>query len=306
MKKKTLLLGMAILLSIAACIKEKKSVVPQTDDDDHTVNDTPIIVQPEDTGGVKADTPIVAYNGITITGLKTEINDIDNFGTTVFDLNVKCDSCNGEELFLSVEDLNDPRLLVVFTKESGYSDFNTKLVIKSYFPERQAYHIKISVSDRKGKKTTYKVNIRTTKPTQPNCDKYFSNATSGMNFNEVRYMSIYKQGVGTTNIDTITNTTTRLDEILLGWNTPYNGFYRSYKATTNNHLFTDFNCYTGELNIPEQVLEGKIGSEKNYFTVIGSGNMNLDNMTYEIIYTSRYKDGSTYIVETFKLIAKIP
>ncbi len=303
MKKRTLLVAMASLVTIAACIKEKKSVVPETGDNNN--NDTPVVTQPVDTS--KTDTPKVAGDSIVITGI--DHIGLNAYGFKVLNLNVKCDSCDGDEIFLSVEGYKNTtipqNIELSFSKASGYSDFNTMLVAKSYFANKDNIGISIIATNRKGKKTVYERSILVNPVTKSECNGYFMKACSNGYFSKLTHVS-----TGSAKVDTPINLNVRvyrnaseenlyLKDVLLGQ--LKNGFWYYSDKASQYHMLVNYNCNTRELNIPEQVVKGKGGSGTIYFTVSGSGKLNLDNKTFELTYVSIFVDAGSSVVQTYKL-----
>lgn len=294
-------------------MKEKKNVVPQTDDDN--VNDTPVVISPPVDTTKKVDTPIVANNGITVTG--GDEMTVGAYGAATLNLNVKCDSCNGDELFLSVDDPNNPNLELGFTKESGYSDFNTEFVVKSYFAKWGKYNLTITATDRKGKKVSYVKKLNIDGSDKFDCNRYFLKATDDGYFDQIRHISNATIN-GTINIDTLLpwNWKTQvmnnepesniyLRNVVVGWSQTLQNYLLSYKPNSDYHLLINYNCWTGGLSIPEQIVEGQDGGQKIYVTVTGSGKLNLTNRTFEIEYVCKFKEGNTTVYQTFKLIDKL-
>ena len=92
---------------------------------------------------------------------------------------------------------------------------------------------------------------------------------------------------------------------MLGWSQTLQNYFFSYKSTSDYHLLINYNCLTGKLDIPEQIIEGRDGGQSVYVTVTGSGELNMTNKTFEIEYLCKFKDGNTTVYQTFKLIDKL-
>ena len=303
MNKRALLLVIAIIVTITACIKEKEDIIPKTKDKQE---DSAVVVQPPiDTSGVDSTS-----KGIIVTGIDDIF--VDLYGSKIVDLNVKCDSCNGEELFVSLEGKNIPNNLeIIFTQTKGLSGFKTKLIVKSYFAKPGTYDITINATNNNGITSSYKQKIVINTPTKWECNNFFMIGLDDGTFDETWLLK-----TNSTKVDSLIPTAPGvlhntqesnlyLNGLVLGWNDFYGRYYRSWK-TISYHVLMNFDCYTGKLDIPEQTIEGRVlNNINNFFTVSGEGELNLANKTVDITYTSRYKENNSTVLHTFKIIAKL-
>ena len=293
MRKSTLLIILAAIVTITACIKEKDNVVPRSDDDNGI--DSPIVVPPKP----------VANNGITVSGV-SDIN-VGLYGSRVLDVNVKCDSCKGNEIFLSVEGQHT-RLKTTISKESGFSDYNSTIKTVSSFAKPGKYPVTIIASTRKGQKVTYNKNIVVDNVTKGKCNEFFDWAWhSGSAV--VKLVSFSGQAVDSQIANGLFIRNNHKEENLYFWQLTlagnYNGRTPYYSNVTQSlyHVLFTFDCNTATATIPRQIIRGvPIGTgNAKFFTIEGTGKLNVDSNTFEFDYTSTYSDGGSNIVERFKV-----
>ena len=295
MRKTTLLIAIALITFVTACIPERNNVTPNPGQNSSGTQQPP--------PNQPIDSPNTPNDGISIVGFKDI--DITSYAKKEMSLNIRCDSCNANELFLSISGGSN-NLKTVFTKESGYSDFNTQLKLEANFPKPGVHPIEIVATDRQGKKNTFKKNITVKQPTRDECNKAFRQATASF------FHSSLKTSGGA-NVDTVLPQTfiqvlekgdgnLYFKKIPLLWTNTASSRYISYQGGIDFHVRFSVDCDNGNIIIPEQIIQGRSWGDTQYFNVKGSGKINFDTKHYEITYTSILYNGSTAIsTQEFKL-----
>lgn len=313
MNRKTLIAALAVIITIAACVKEKQNIIPPNNNSDTTNTDTnqndTTVINPNDTTNV--DTPVAGYKGITITG--AEDKTVEAYGKAEMYLKIRCDSCEGKEIFLTVEGLeNKPEMEAVLTNDIVYTGWGTTLILRSYFSKPATTEIRIIASDRNGREVTAYPKITVPFPSG-DCTEYIHKATGG-EFEELRHLkaefatvdTVINNYYGIPRLVSSGNNSYYLQDVPLAWNATANTFYRSLLPASPYHLLFRYNCYNNTIEIPEQIVQGRTnGGATEYFRVNGTGTIDNDTRTCNIEYTTYYKVANKNIVNTFKLIATI-
>lgn len=297
MKKGTLLLGLVVLF-VTACIKEKQNIIPPNDDD-NTVNDTPIIVQPTDTGSV--DT---SNKGLRITGLK-DIN-VPGLGIDSIEVTVVCDTCDGIELFLSVTGQEDnDRLKMYLTKKSGIDSFKSTLAVKSLLNRWGTYVIELFATDKKTIDTRVRRYIKIKEPSQSECNEYLYTATGHGSFDKTTHINtnyvpvdslLPNQYVGMYYNEQASFL------YLVGMTMGYSSTSQEYIEASSN-IFASYNCSSYVFEIPEQTIKGQGSSI--YFTIKGQGTIDMEKRICEVEYRTTFNDGGSNVIQHFKITSDI-
>lgn len=188
-----------------------------------------------------------------------------------------------------------------FTMQTGFTPFSDKIDITTKFLSPGTYPISITSTPDKGEVKTYDVNLRVASMNTKDCDQLFLDAqppnTVGntircydTNGNALDY-SPYLQFNPTTG-------ELNLSRVILSYDAtnPIRSYLSLFNVTLDNNkpvrLKVDCND-GGKLIIPEQVVTGyrAIQADTIEFNISGSGNINIDNRTWNITYTT---DSSTF------------
>ena len=296
MKKRTLLIALAAIVTITACIKEKKNITPATTDDDDN-NDTPVVVQPIDTSK-----PQPPAKTIKITGVE-DIH-VGLYGSRLLNMQVECDSCFGEQISLDVTGAPN-NVEMNFSTTKGPVGFTTTLSTKSRFGKSGTYPIQIVATSEKGKKSTYDVNMIIDEVDKKKCNEFFF--WSIFHPGDATYTLKSKNGV---TIDTVITIKSFAGGITINHFEPnlyFSFIAKAVTASSNSYnLLTaalyNFDCETAKSTIPSQIIQGRYNGwpvHDKYFTIQGQGQLNIPNNTYDITYTSTYNDSGSTVTENY-------
>lgn len=186
-----------------------------------------------------------------------------------------------------------------FTTQSGYTPFNTQINMKMKFVKPGTYPLTLTAVPDIGNTKTFNVNLRVEEMEQNDCDALFAyNQLAGINLYDDKGTRLYNFASYLTYDYQIKRI--YLLRLLLSAD-QHNTLSGSYVSTDNINVGVEetdavqlsINCNDGTLTIPPQSIRGIRQNPRDtlYFNVSGSGKINVENNTYDIIYKA---DAATY------------
>lgn len=246
----------------------------------------------------------------------TIISGISDIHIDVYDtayLNIELNSLigNEEKVDISIEGLPD-NVTARFEPRSGYTNYNTTLIAKAYFLPKGSYPVKIITTREYLYKKYFDVNIVIDGQSKNQNAEIFLRSVSHTDW-ETRILSPDriierpKNGHAYFKFDIFNKNDSLLgDDIILGWNESIDDRYGCAFETTNRitqRIYMVYDCYSGNLIIPEQTALGQSYNTKKFkdFIIKGSGKVDYENDIYIIEYETKYELNGTTRTQKFIL-----
>lgn len=283
--KKALLATGLLAVTFGACTKKESSKLP-----------APVV----DTVYLDTNHHVTIDTSIIISGI-SDIR-INSWGTGSIDMTVLRTMGLEQKVSMMISGLPE-NAKPEWSAESGYTTFNTTLMLDMMFVKRGTYPITIASKTEKGKTTDYNVNLIVDTLTTREANALFvSKLHSAFRTTDPILDSVVYSS--TTIFNDLTKSSLYLRNVVLSYDQSLTNYFVSYlPSNSNNHVKILFDAETGMMIIPEQEVNGRSlsGGTQKTFTVSGVGKVNLEKYTYEFTYTTEYDDAGTKVVKAYKL-----
>lgn len=279
--RKLLLVLTAAVFAFGSCTKKDSTQVVYIEDTSHHHEEEMI------------DT------SLTISG----ISDIRSgvWGEQFINITVNRNSGLERKVTMSISGLPE-NVKAEFSSISGYTSFNTILMLDVMFAKPGVYPLTISSTTDDGKKMNYDVNLTIDSPTKKECNDMLLDAILGSLSTE----DVAKDSVVFTSTFIQLNFLENelyLNNVVLRYSDTASRYYRTFSTGNSFHVMLNFDCITGKLIIPEQEVEGRALGSANLetFKISGEGTLNVADGTYHINYITEYDDNGTTVISSLIL-----
>lgn len=279
---KVLLAITALAFTFTACEKKKSSILP-----------------PPEVDTVYVDTNKPVDTSLTIAGIK----DIRTTSWSEVSIPLIVSRNNGLEQKVTMTVNGVPaNIKAEFSSVTGYTTFNTNLMLEIGFIAPGTYDLKImSVSDN-GKTKDYTIQLVIDSMTKKESITHFLSNISNTQLQTLDSADsiIYTQTI-------ILNNTYEnelyLRSLVLSFNTDLTKYFVSYIANSNFQVKLNVNLTEGTVTIPQQIVKGRswAGNNTMDFIVSGTGKLDLENSTYSVTYETMYDDNGTAVTNTYTI-----
>lgn len=283
--KKVLLATGLLALTFGACTKKESTKIP-----------APVI----DTVYLDTNNHMAVDTSIIISGI-SDVR-VNPWGSASLDLTVLRTMGLEQKVSMMITGLPE-NAKAEWSAQSGYTTFNTSLMLDMMFVKRGTYELKIASQTEKGKTTDYSINLVVDTFTTREANAMFiSRLQSAFRTTDPIIDSVVYSSTSTYN--DLTKSSLYLRNVVLSYDKSLTNYFISYLPTnSNNHVMIEFNAETGDLTIPEQQVNGRSisGGIQKTFTISGVGKVNLEKSMYEFTYTTEHDDAGTTVVKSYKL-----
>ncbi len=279
---KVLLAITALAFTFTACEKKKSSILP-----------------PPKVDTVYVDTNKPVDTSLTIAGIK----DIRTTSWSEVSIPLIVSRNNGLEQKVTMTVNGVPaNIKAEFSSVTGYTTFNTNLMLEIGFIAPGTYELKImSVSDN-GKTKDYTIQLVIDSMTKKESITHFLSNISNTQLQTLDSADsiIYTQTI-------ILNNTYEnelyLRSLVLSFNTDLTKYFVSYIANSNFQVKLNVNLTEGTVTIPQQIVKGRSWAGNNMmdFIVSGTGKLDLENSTYSVTYEATYDDNGTAVTNAYTI-----
>lgn len=284
MNKVLLAIGL-LALTFTACDKKKSSILPPPVVDTVYI-DTNKIPPPIDTS-------------LTIAG----ISDIRTtpWSEVMMPITVMRNIGTEQKVTMSISGV-PAGVKAEFSSVSGYTTFNTNLMLDVRFATPGTYQLKIvSVSDQ-GKTKDFMLELVIDSMTTREINNLFMNKlqTTVVQTTDSADSLIYSNT--SIQINTVENQL-YLRSMVLHFSPTFTQYFLSYILNSNYHVKMMVDIATGKLTIPNQIVQGRSqqGAILQDFTVSGSGMIDVDNGIYTITYETIYDDNGNFVTSEYTM-----
>lgn len=283
MNKVVLALGL-LALTFTACEKKKSSILPPPEVDTVYIDTT--TVKPVDTS-------------LTIAG----ISDIRTtpWSEVVMPITVMRNIGSEQKVSMSISGV-PANVKAKFSSVTGYTTFNTNLMLDVRFATPGTYEMKIVSVSETGKTKDYILHLVIDSMTNREINSLFLSKvlTTSLLTSDSTDSIIYQQTVLTNNTF---ESQLYLRNLVLNFNTTPTEYFISYMTgiNSNYHVKVIVNMAEGTVVIPDQIIEGRSMQGANYkdFTVAGQGKIDIDNGTYSITYSTIHDDNGSFVIRNY-------
>lgn len=280
--KKVLLALTALSLTFGACQKNTSTLPPVTD----------TVYIDSNAGKEKIDT------SVTIAGIK----DIRMNPWGMFTLPITVNRNVGESQKVSMMISGVPaNVKAKFSAETGYTSFNTNLMIESMFQAPGTYPITIASSSAMGKTVDYTVNLVVDSVTKKESnDMFISSIINTLSYKDTMRDSVVYMG-SNLYLHTLENEL-YIRNMLLHYDDNAAMRYYSFSPTNSSYQVKFmYDGNTGELTIPQHEVQGRSATFGNMatFTVSGKGKVNPVDGTFYIMFTTSFDDGGNIVTSHY-------
>lgn len=285
MNRIVLALGL-LALTFTACEKKKSSILPPPEVDTVYI-DTNIYV-PVDTS-------------LTISG----ISDVRTtaWSEVVLPITVMRNIGLEQKVTMSISGVPE-NVKAKFSAVSGYTTFNTNLMLDVRFAAPGTYEMKIVSVSETGKTKDYILHLVIDSMTNREMNTLFLSkvTNSALITADSTDSVIYQQTF--LNNKAIENQL-YLRNVVLRFSPTFSEYFVSYLvgANGNYHVKVVVDLTNGTLLIPDQIVEGRSMQGNLYtdFTISGTGTIDIDNGTYSITYQTIFDDNGSFVTNEYTL-----
>lgn len=281
MNKVVLALGM-LALTFTACEKKKSSILPPPEVDTVYIDTT--TVKPVDTS-------------LTIAG----ISDIRTtpWSEVVMPITVMRNIGSEQKVSMSISGV-PANVKAKFSSVTGYTTFNTNLMLDVRFAAPGTYEMKIVSVSETGKTKDYIVHLVIDSMTNREMNTLFWDkaVTNGLQTTDSADSLIYSQ---TMLMNHTIESQVYFRNMVLNFSPNLTEFFTSYIATSNYHVKLMVNLTDGTLLIPDQIIQGRSlqGGNLMDFTISGNGSINIENGTYSVTYETIHDDNGSFVTRKY-------
>lgn len=279
--KKLLLLAAAFVFTFSACKKKESTILPSPETDT-------VYVKP----AIRTD------SSIAIDGIK----EIRTTSWDEYTLPLTIQRIHGLERRVSMSVSGLPEhVKAEFSSTSGYTTFNTNLLLNIMFVTPGTYPLTITGSTDQGK-MDYTVNFVVDSLTTDECNTKFINQISGAPRTwELALDSVIPANTGI-NYDPLKKELS-VFFLALSYDDDFSKYYMTSFSSQPGRVRLTVNCDNGTLEIPAQTVEGYSisGSSSKTFTISGNGHIDIEKGIYTITYTTQHIDGGNTVTKHFRL-----
>jgi len=286
--KKLLIAVSAFAMTFGSCTKQTSTLPPVTD----------TVYIDSNAGKEKVDT------SVTITGIK----DIRTTSWSAFMLPISVNRNVGESQKVTMMVSGVPaKAKAKFSSETGYTTFNTNLMIETMFLAPGTYPLTIASKSEKGKSMDYTVNLVVDSMTTKESTNLFLSSI----VNSLSTKDTMRDSIVYTNTNIYNNTVENqmyLRNVMMRYDDLFTQRFISYNQSTSTyHVKVSFNSNDGTLTIPEQEVDGRAfsGGAIVKFMISGTGSVDIKNGTFEITYTTSFDDNGTTVTSTYTLMGTL-
>lgn len=280
--RKLLLVFTAAAFALGSCTKKQSTEVVYLEDTTHHHNDTSMV-----------DT------SLTISGISDIRTDV--WGEQFINIMVNRNSGLERKVTMSISGVPE-NVEAEFSSVSGYTSFNTTLMLKTTFAKPGKYPLTITSTTDDGKTMEYSINLTIDTPTKKECNMLFLSATN----NALSTTDPMKDTVVNTSTFIQMNTLENelyLSNVTLHHNDTLNKSFRTFIQGSNYHVMMQFDCLTGKISMPEQDVTGRTisGANTKTFKIYGEGKINSAEGTFEVTYITEHDDNGTIVINSYIL-----
>ncbi|MBZ0098494.1 MAG: hypothetical protein K8F30_05390 [Taibaiella sp.] len=276
----------ALAFTFTACEKKKSSILP-----------------PPEVDTVYIDTNKPVDTSLTIAG----ISDVRTTPWSEVTLPITVMRNNGleQKVTMSISGLPEG-VKAKFSSVTGYTTFNTNLMLEVGFLEPGTHELKIMSVSETGKSREYTIQLVVDSMTKREANVLFLSRIQAATLQTVDSTDsvIYMQTYILNN--TIENQI-YLGNVVLQFSNNLSDHYRSYMPGSNYHVQLSVDVNKGTIEIPLQLIQGRswIGGVITDFTITGSGMIDIDNGQYTITYTTIHDNGGTLVTNEYTMIGAL-
>lgn len=276
----------ALAFTFTACEKKKSSILP-----------------PPEVDTVYIDTNKPVDTSLTIAG----ISDVRTTPWSKVTLPITVMRNNGleQKVTMSISGLPEG-VKAKFSSVTGYTTFNTNLMLEVGFMEPGTHELKIMSISETGKSREYTIQLVVDSMTKREANVLFLNRLVVASVQTVDSTDsvIYMQ---TSVQNNSLESQLYLYNVVLQFSNNLSDYYRSYLLSSNYHVKFTVDVNNGTIEVPLQLIQGRswIGGVITDFTITGSGMIDIDKGQYTITYTTIHDDGGTLVTNEYTLIGAV-